>query len=400
MTRYFKKGCKAEGKLTLGLEVEHFITHADGRPVSFEEIQTVMREMQAAGDQPVTIDGLYMGYANALYGVSLEPACQLEISIVPRTEIEDILNIYQAFDTALCMVLAAHSMQSHAVGYHPTRRAGNLPLIPKQRYRLMDRYFLHSGTMGSQMMRATASTQLSIDYYSERDFVQKYRAACLLGPLLALLTDNAPVYQGEPNKAYSVRSVVWQNVDPDRCGVPPMLMDEDFGFERYAEYILRRPLIVAKKDGQTLDAGEKSAAELYGPDLRESDIEHILSMFFFDVRLKSYIEIRVADSMPQRYIAAYAQLIKATFSSPAAQEGVLRHYAGATVADIEAARREICAHGYGATVYGSPVSMELAWLLAQAKSRLASSDERRLLEPFTDLLNGKKTIREEEYEHE
>lgn len=400
MTRYFMQGCKAEGKLTLGLEVEHFITHGDGRPVSFEEIQAVMQEMQGAGDQPVYIDGLYMGYANALYGVSLEPACQLEISIAPRTEIDDILTIYEAFDTALCMVLAAHSMQSYAVGYHPTRRAGNLPLIPKQRYQAMDRYFRQSGTMGSQMMRATASTQFSIDYYSERDFVQKYRAACLIAPLLALLTDNAPIYQGEPNRAYSVRSVVWQNVDRDRCGVPPMLMAEDFGFERYAEYILRKPLIVARRDGQTVDVGEKSAAEVYGPNLTRGDIEHILSMFFFDVRLKSYIEIRVADSMPQRYIAAYAQLIKATFSSPAAQEGVLRHYAGATVEDIEAARREICAHGYRAAVYGRPVTMELAWLLAQAKSRLASSDERRLLEPFAALLNGKKTIREEEHDHE
>lgn len=400
MVRYFRQGCKPEGKLTLGLEVEHFVTHADGRPVSFEEIQAVMQELQGSGDTPVYIDGLYMGYSNALYGISLEPACQLEISIVPCTEIADMLTIYEAFDTALSLVLAGHSMQAHTVGYHPTRRSGNLPLIPKRRYQAMDRYFRQSGNCGSQMMRATASTQLSIDYYSERDFVQKYRAACLLGPLLALLTDNAPIYQGEPNKAYSVRSMIWQDVDPDRCGVPPMLMEEDFGFERYAAYILRKPLIVARRDGQTLDVGDRSAAELYGQQLADSDIEHILSMFFFDVRLKNYIEIRVADSMPPRYIAAYAQLIKAVFSSPAAQEGVLRRYAGAAAADIGAAYRAICAHGYTAEVYGRPVTMELAWLLAQAKSRIPSPDERRLLEPFTALLASKKTIREEEGNHE
>lgn len=400
LVRYFRQGCKPEGKLTLGLEVEHFVVHADGRPVSFEEIQAVMRELQGSGDNPIYIDGLYMGYSNALYGISLEPACQLEISIAPCTEIADMLTIYEAFDTALSLVLAGHSMQAHALGYHPTRRAGNLPLIPKQRYQAMDRYFRQTGGCGSQMMRATASTQLSIDYYSEQDFVRKYRAACLLGPLLALLTDNAPVYQAEPNRNYSVRSMIWQDVDPDRCGVPPMLMEEDFGFERYAAYILRRPLIVARHDGQTIDVGERSAAEVYGPNLTDGDIEQILSMFFFDVRLKNYIEIRVADSMPQRYIAAYAQLIKAVFSSRAAQEGILRRYAGASAADIDAARREICAHGYDALVYGRPVAEELAWLLAQAKSRIPSPDERRLLEPFAALLAAKKTIREEEANHE
>ena len=38
-----------------------------------------------------------------------------------------------------------------------------------------------------------------------------------------------------------------------------------------------------------------------------------LSMFFFDVRLKHYVEIRMADSMPIEYSIAYAALIKGLF---------------------------------------------------------------------------------------
>ena len=91
LVRYFTEGCKPQGKLTLGVEVEHFVTHTDGSPVTFEEVQRVMQEMQGTHDTPVYIDGLYMGYHNPLYSVSLEPACQLEISIVPETEVDDIL---------------------------------------------------------------------------------------------------------------------------------------------------------------------------------------------------------------------------------------------------------------------------------------------------------------------
>lgn len=392
---YFAAGCKPEGNLTLGLEVEHFITHADGRPISFPEIQEVMRAMQGAEDSPHQIDGLYMGYSNPLYSISLEPACQLEISIAPQIDVDRMIAIYEAFDTALAMVLAERGMQAYACGYHPTRRAEELPLIPKQRYAAMDQYFKTSGTRGIQMMRATASTQLSIDYFSEKDFVRKYRTACFLGPMLALLTDNAPVYQREPNRHYSVRTYVWQDVDKDRCGIPPMLMEEGFGFEAYAEYLLRKPQVVALRSGRTEAVGDRTAGEVYGMTLSRPEIEQILSMFFFDVRLKSYIEIRMADSMPSAYIAAYAQLIKATFSSQAAQEGILRRYAGKTAADIEAARSAVCEHGYEAVIYGRPVTEELAWLLAQAKSRLPSVEERQRLEPLVLLVNNRRTVREE-----
>ena len=400
LVRYFTEGCKPQGKLTLGVEVEHFVTHTDGSPVTFEEVQRVMQEMQGAHDTPVYIDGLYMGYHNPLYSVSLEPACQLEISIVPETEVDDILTIYQAFDTALAIILAGHSLQAYTVGYHPTRKAEQLPLIPKKRYQAMDAYFQKSGSRGIQMMRATASTQVCIDYYSEKDCVRKFRAACLLSPLFVLLTDNATMYQGLPNHTYGVRTHVWQDVDHARCGIPPSLMDETFGFDSYAELLLNTPLIVASRDGVTEEVGSRTAPEVYGPALSRNEMEHILSMVFFDVRLKSYLEIRVGDSMPAPYIAAYVQLIRAVFSSPAALEGVLRHYAGATVGDIEAARQAVCAHGYGAMVYGRPIMQELAWLLAQSKSRLATAEERRLLDPFIHLVNKRKTIREEDNEHE
>ncbi len=393
---YFRRGCKPQGPLTLGLEVEHFLTRAGGEPVMFAEVQSIMRQMQQAQDVPITIDGLYMGYTAAQYSVSLEPACQLEVSIAPQSDVRRMLAVYDQFRVQLDMTLAARGLRAWNVGYHPTRRAEDLPLIPKQRYAAMDRYFQHTGAGGIQMMRATASTQLSIDYYSEQDFVQKMRAACLLTPLLALLTDSAARYQGHRNSGYSVRTRIWQDVDDDRCGVPPHLMEPDFGFARYAETVLTRPLIVALQGGQTADVGGQSAQQVYGAQLQQSEIEHILSMFFFDARLKSYLEIRGADSMPPPYIAAYAQLIKAIFGSRAALQNVLRHYAGLGTVDIANAKLAVCHDGYNAWVYGRPVAQELAWLLLQARSRISSPEDRALLAPFAALAAGRKTIWEQE----
>ena len=226
--------------------------------------------------------------------------------------------------------------------------------------------------------------------------MNKMRAACLLTPFFALLSDNAVRYQGNRNNAYSVRTRIWQDVDSDRCGVPPHLMDPDFGFERYAETILTKPLIVALRGSRTKAVGRKSAHEIYGSHLLKKEIEQVLSMFFYDVRLKSYLEIRGADSMPPQFIAAYAQLVKTIFGSQAALQNVLRHYEGVNTGDIANAKVAVCKDGYNAWVYGRPIGKELAWLLLQARSRTATQEERALLEPLAKLVVTKKTIREEE----
>lgn len=70
------------------------------------------------------------------------------------------------------------------------------------------------------MMRATASTQLSLIIIANA-ILYKNAGGCLLTPFFGLLSDNAPIYQGNRNNACSVRTRIWQDVDTDRCGVPP-----------------------------------------------------------------------------------------------------------------------------------------------------------------------------------
>ena len=47
------------------------------------------------------------------------------------------------------------------------------------------------------MMRASASTQVSIDFTDEADAVRKFRVAAAIGPVLAAITDNTPVSRRE-----------------------------------------------------------------------------------------------------------------------------------------------------------------------------------------------------------
>ena len=397
MTEYFRRGCKGNGPGTVGVEAEHFVTALDGTPASFAQAQALMRALQQPGDRDIIIDGSYMGFAAPEYALSLEPACQIEISMMPDSDAGAVARIYGEFSRRFDAAAAAQGLTVWRVACHPTRVAADLPLIPKDRYREMDRYFRTSGSHGIQMMRATASAQASVDYFSEADFVTKYRAACILAPLFALLTDNAPVYEGGPNTLPSVRTRIWQDVDPDRCGVVPCLMDADFGFAAYAAHLLQQPLIVAKHDDRTEAVGCQSAAQVYGGALTDAEIEHILSMFFYDVRLKHYIEIRSADCVPEPYLTAYAQLILTLFSCPKALNTVGQRFAGVTVQDIEAAKTAICKDGYKARVYGSSAGEQIDWLMDTAFACAAGPAQADRLRPLAELAAARETLRERNY---
>ena len=93
MVGYFRAGCKPEGQLTVGLEVEHFLTHTDGAPAAFEEVQAAMLALQQSGDVPLVQDGETVGLRSSGYVLTLEPAAQLEISITPQKSVGALMAV-------------------------------------------------------------------------------------------------------------------------------------------------------------------------------------------------------------------------------------------------------------------------------------------------------------------
>ena len=245
LTAYFQADCARPGVLPIALTIEHFITRLDGTPVDYAQLAQVIYSMQGH-DEPLREDNVYLGFRCPSYTITIQAGCQVTISLAPYPTVLQAMAVYEGCFTRLCNALAANNMYARTVGVHPSRRAELLPLVPQSGYMIMDRYFRNTGNQGGVMLRATASTRVTIRYTSEADFVRKFRVACLITPLLALLTDNVPLYQGESNHNYSIHTHIWNNVDPDRCGIYPNVMDSNFGFESYAAHILQQPLVVAR----------------------------------------------------------------------------------------------------------------------------------------------------------
>lgn len=394
---YFERGAKGErSQGSLGVEVEQFIVDADSlhgvpysRPDGGMGVHEVLEHLsQFYPQRGYTREGDLISLDSPEANITLEPAAQIEISIAPYSSIADIMRVYGDFRARLDPFLAEHGCKVVTEGYHPRDKAHDLPLIPKLRYRYMDDYFRDIGTHGERMMRASASTQVSVDFLDEADAVRKMRVAQALAVVLSSLADNVGCMEGAPTDKPLERLYLWRDVDDARTGSVPGLFEDGYGFEDYVDWVMRTcPIFItraAADDPQgpsVRGMAGRTAAEAYADaPMDEEDIEHLLSMFWPDVRLKKFVEIRPADSMPAELIAGYAALIKGIFYSEDSLRAVEEAFGAADghwSLDDDSTYHALCAvreGGDGAIIYGQPLREWQDFVLGLAHAALDEED--------------------------
>lgn len=397
LVAFFESGIKPSGSHgKLGIELEQIIVKEDGSPVSYSEdhgVAWLLGELSATYPEKTTDDeGDLLGLARSGEAVTIEPAAQLELSAGPFDDLSCAVDVFSDFQTRVIDILKPVHKRIMAIGYHPTSSARDLELIPKQRYEFMNKYLSEADCYGPCMMRGSASTQISIDYTSAEDCLRKMKIAYALVPLLSLICDNSPIFEGARRKHKLIRADIWRHVDNDRCGLVPGIFDESFTLRDYAAFVLDCPAIVTPSKNGGWEYSTKTFGEIYAQEaLQQSDIEHAVSMQFPDVRLKTYIEIRPADSMPVPYVIAYAALIKGLFYSEKSLSKLDDLFAGVTESAYEAAKDALMERGYEATVYGDAAAT-LCDAIVEIASDALDDNDRSHMQPLIDLVSRRITL--------
>ncbi len=309
-------GEKPKSDWRIGTEHEKLVFHhSDHSAPTYDEdggIRDILLSMQEFGWEPVEENGKVIAMRGVDGAVSLEPAGQLELSGAP------LENLHQT-----CAETGRHLEQVKAIGDRcgvgflglgmwPDKTRAELPIMPKGRYEIMLRHMPRVGTMGLDMMLRTCTIQVNLDYSSEADMVKKFRTGLALQPLATALFANSPFTEGKPNGYLSYRSHIWSDTDPQRTGMLPFVFDEDFGYERWVDYMLDVPMYFVFRDGKYIDAAGMSFRDFLKGELpalpgelpREADWWDHLSTAFPEVRLKSFLEMRGADGGPWNRICA------------------------------------------------------------------------------------------------
>lgn len=387
-------------KQDLGLEIEHFVVDDKGQQIGFHEVSALIKDMAVhLNAEIIYMDGFPVGYKTGEYSVTLEPACQFEISINPYSDLDTIKSIYEGFIDLWTPVFASRGYRIITGGNLPDVERGvvdpaDIPLSPKKRYKYMNAHFEKTGRYGKHMMRASSSTQVSVDFSSEEDLVRKLRVLQKISPVLMIGMEN----KADPESAlkgtgrkHLHRIQQWDDLDPDRTGFYPGSFDKDFGYEKIAKVIAGTPLILLTDNGETEDVGYETADSLIkGGRLvtgnRDKEdlnrlIEHFISMGFFHFRVKKYIEIRVADSVPLDRALGYVALLKGIIYSDSNLARLEDELADIDSEDkIQSAVDAVKADGYDAVIYNGRKASCWASELAELAAGQLEEKDREYLE--------------------
>ena len=333
---YLAAGCRAPSEFKVGAEHEKFgFRQADLRPVPYggdDGVEALLKGLMRFGwkgdyeasDQGETLIALTRNGAS----VSLEPGGQFELSGAPLATMHEICTETSQHLKETKTVADELGIGFLGLGFSPIWRQGEVPVMPKGRYRIMREYMPKVGTRGLDMMFRTCTVQANLDFASEADMVKKFRASLALQPVATALFANSPFTEGRPNGWLSARAAVWTDVDADRTGLLDFVFQPGFGFEAYAAYALDVPMYFATRQGRYLDLSGRSFRRFMAGELAERPGERAtikdwgdhLTTLFPEVRLKTYLEMRGADSGPQDSLCALPALWTGVLYDDAALE--------------------------------------------------------------------------------
>lgn len=413
---YIASGCKPPEEHCIGTEHEKFGFRRPGTvhgsafaapPYEPDGIRATLQGIAERGWSPIDENGLPIGLKRGGASVSLEPGGQLELSGAPLSTLHEVeTELLQHYED----VRAAASpldLGFAPLGFHPLATRAEIPWMPKARYSIMRRYMQLTGKLGLDMMQRTCTVQVNLDYASEADMRRKLRVSLLLQPVATALFANSPFTEGRPNGFLSARANVWTDTDADRTGVPALMLEPGFGFERYVDWLLDMPMYFLFRNGRYIDAAGASFRDFMAGRLAVADGEQAtvgdfadhMTTAFTEVRLKRFLEMRGADAGRADMMLAQSALWVGLLYDPAALEAAYSLVSTRPWQEFSALREVVPRQGLSAAwqrgtlrdLAGEMVAIADGGLAARACRGSDGTDERRYLDPLRALASGAPT---------
>ena len=410
-----ESACTPRDKWLIGTEHEKFAFRlSDNKRLPYEGpdgIGEILSRLERFGWEPIQEQGKTIALSMNGCAITLEPGGQFELSGAP------LENIHQTCDEVHTHLAQVKEVGDElgtgmlGLGFDPSWRRDQVSWMPKGRYAIMNREMQRVGNLGLDMMLRTCTVQTNLDFSDEADMVEKYRICLALQPVATALFANSPFKEGKPSGFLSLRSNVWTDTDPSRCGMLPFVFEQGYGFERHVDYILDVPMYFVYRDGIYHDVAGKSFRDFMAGKLEgfEGEIPHMgdwtdhMTTNFPEVRLKKYLEMRGTDGGPWRSLCALPAYWVGLLYDSDAQSAAWDMIKDWSIEEQARMRDDVPAQGLKTPFRGGTVqdlakqSLEIAsaGLKRRARKDAAGNDESGFLDTLRGIAETGRTPAEE-----
>ena len=391
----FKNSCKSETEFNVGIEYERLpVSVVTDKAVPYDGEYGVCNFLRTFAKSEnwdyITDDYNIIGLKQGHDTVTLEPGSQIELSIRPEKTIFDLKKKIDNLNKQMMPILDRFNINLLEYGVSPLSTHKNINLIPKRRYKIMAHYLW--GILSDVMMRETAGIQGTFDFKDEADGVRKFTIANKLTPFMTAMFANSPIRGGVETGYKTFRALSWLNTDNDRCGFCGK-MDEDFSFEKYVDNVLNSPIIFINREDIPIEVkGKINFREFmekgFGDfDAELDDFKLHANLYFPEVRLRNFIEIRNHDCVGKDMIYAVLAIYKGILYNDGAMDEIEELFSGFSYKDFAELRYNVPKNALGAEICkirAGEIAKEILYIAEKSLIEMNTCEE-KFLEPVKEL---------------
>ena len=414
LLKWFEAGAKPRSQWKIGTEHEKFVFHKESleRVGYFGKsgISDLLNKLaqENSWEKILENNNTIALKDDTGASISLEPGGQLELSGTPLENLHQTCKETGQHLKMMKKAMKDLGLSMIGLGYDPKWSRSNQKWMPKGRYEIMRNYMPKVGTLGLDMMLRTCTIQVNLDYLNEKDMVQKFQISLALQSIATAIFANSPFIEGKNSGYLSSRAMVWTDTDPHRTGVPQIVFDNDFGYEKWLDYVLNVPMYFVYRDGKYIDVSGKSFLDFMDGNLEGfegdyptiKDWEDHITVPFPEVRLKQYLEMRGADGGPWNIICALPALWVGLLYDQQSQEdayNLAKPFMDSKILEegrISAAKYAL--EGYLGNTPMYEIAQEMLKISSEGLKRRSKTDqrgldERQFLDPLFNIINNKQT---------
>ncbi len=247
--------------------------------------------------------------------VTLEADGRLELAGSPLNNLHDLAREFRLHANEVKEMSDFLNIGWLPLGLQPFHSDDEIDFIDKKRYRIfMD--FAKNDLMEMTMKRNNGLT-VNFSYSGEKNAIKKAQVAFRIMPIVGAMFASSPFNTGKISKYLDGRRHCIFNYEPERNAAPRNILNDDFSFEEWFDFYLKKEVYLIKRRGKddlmpknlTFYDWMKNGYENTYPKMEDFD-QHVKTTWG-DIRLRpAYLEYRVADSVPFKMAMSVPALIK------------------------------------------------------------------------------------------
>lgn len=392
--KLFTQGCRPKALHQVGMEYERLpVCNETNRAVDYYTEFGVCSFLRTFAREEnwdyITDDFNIIGLKQGHDTITLEPGCQVELSLKPENTISDLEKKINYINKKMEPLLKKSDFSLLEYGVSPYSTHKNINLIPKRRYKIMAQYLW--GILSDVMMRETAGVQGCFDFENEEDAMRKFRIANKLTPFLTAMFANSPIRGGVETGYKTFRALSWLNTDNDRCGFCGHISDE-FSFEEYMNFVMNSPMLFINRDGAPIEINGKINFKEFmdkGFEGYDADIEDFklhANLYFPEVRIKNFLEIRNHDCVGKGMVYSVLAIYKGILYNKGAMNEIEELFKPYSYRDFSELRYSVPKNALNAHIKGDPIAEIAKEILYIAEKSLIEENlgEEKYLEPIKE----------------